>query len=63
MLTNTIQGASTFVVPARRVTTDVSDSLKGAVGGRAPLQLTPAFEEEEAEKPVMGIDILTLKIN
>ena len=54
LLTNTIQGASTFVVPARRVTTDVSDSLKGAVGGRAPLQLTPAFEEEEAEKASYG---------
>ena len=48
------------MVPAIRVTTDVSDSSKGAVGGRSSLQLTPVFEEEEeAEKPVMGIDILT----
>ena len=57
LLTNTIQGTSAFVVPAKRVTTDVSDSNKGALGGRAPLQLTPAFEE--AEKQFMGIDILT----
>ena len=44
ILTNTIQGTSAFVVPAKRTITNVSDSNKGAVEGRAPLQLTPAFQ-------------------
>ena len=57
LLTNTIQGTSTFVVPAKKITTNVSDSNKGAVEGRPPLQLTPAFQEE-AEK-VLGTGILT----
>ena len=37
----------------------MSDSNKGTVEGRAPLQLTPAFEEEEAEKLNTGKGILT----
>ena len=46
IMTNTIQGTSAFVVPAKRLSTKTSDTNKGAVDGRAPLQLTPAFEEE-----------------
>ena len=57
ILTNTVQGTSAFVVPAKRTITKVSDTNKGAVEGRAPLQLTPALDEE-TEK-LVGTGILT----
>ena len=57
LLTNTIQGTSAFVVPARKVITTVGGTNKEAVKGRAPLQLTPVFEEH-TEK-VLGTGILT----
>ena len=59
MLTNTIQGTSAFVVPAQRVITQTGDANRNNVKGRAPLQLTPVFEEQ-TEK-MSGTDILTLK--
>ena len=59
LLTNTRQGTSAFVVPARKVITIIGDTNKEAVEGRAPLQLTPIFEEQ-AEK-MLGTGILTPK--
>ena len=59
MLTNTIQGTSAFVVPAQKVITQTGDTNKNNVEGRAPLQLTPVYEEQ-TEK-MSGTDILTPK--
>ena len=59
LLTNTIQGTSAFVVPAQRVITNIGDANRDNVEGRAPLQLTPVFEEQ-TEK-MLGTDILTPK--
>ena len=59
MLTNTIQGTSAFVVPARKVITTIGEINKEAVEGRAPLQLTPVFEEQ-TEK-MLGTGIVTPK--
>ena len=60
LLTNTIQGTSAFVVPAQRVITQTGDTIRDNVEGRAPLQLTPVFEEQ-TEK-MLGTDILTPKM-
>ena len=57
LLTNTIQGTSAFVVPARKVITTIGEINKEAVEGRAPLQLRPVFEEQ-TEK-MLGTGILT----
>ena len=43
LLTNTIQGTSAFVVPAKKIITIIGDTNKEVVEGRAPLQLTPVF--------------------
>ena len=59
LLTNTIQGTSAFVVPALRVIVNISDANREIVEGRAPLQLTPVFEEQ-TEK-MLGTGILTPK--
>ena len=59
LFTSAVQGTSAFVVPAKKALTQVSDSDKESVSGRAPLLLTPAFEEEKVEKPLVRADILT----
>ena len=59
LLTNTIQGTSAFVVPAQRVLTTIGDTNRGIVEGRAPLQLTPVFEEQTEN--LLGTGILTPK--
>ena len=59
LFTSAIQGTSAFVVPAKKVLTQVSDSEKESISGRAPLLLTPAFEEVKVEKPLVRADILT----
>ena len=59
LLINTIQGSSAFVVPAKKTTTTVGDTNREGVEGRAPLQLTPVFEEQ-TEK-MSGTGILTPK--
>ena len=59
LFTSAIQGTSAFVVSAKKVLTQVSDSDKESVSGRAPLLLTPAFEEAKVEKPLVRADILT----
>ena len=58
LFTNAVQGTSAFVVPAKKAITQVKDSDKDSISGRAPLLLTPAFEEE-VEKPLVQTDILT----
>ena len=59
LLTNTIQGTSAFVVPAQRIITKTGDAIRDNVEGRAPLQLTPVFEEQTEKK--LGTSILTPK--
>ena len=59
LFTSAIQGTSAFVVPAKKALTQVSDTDKESVSGRAPLLLTPAFEEAKVEKPLVRADILT----
>ena len=59
LFTNAIQGTLAFVVPAKKVLTQVSESDKESISGRAPLLLTPAFEEAKVEKPLVRADILT----
>ena len=59
LLTNTIQGTSAFVVPTQRVITKTGDANRDNIEGKAPLQLTPVFEEQ-TEK-MLGTDILTPK--
>ena len=59
LFTSTIQGTSAFVVPAKKTLTQVSESDKVSVSGRAPLLLTPAFGEAKVEKPLVRADILT----
>ena len=59
LLTNTIQGTSAFVVPAQRVIIKTGDGIRDNIEGRAPLQLTPVFEEK-TEK-MLGTGILTPK--
>ena len=59
LLTNTIQGTSAFMVPAQRVITKIGDVNRDNIQGRAPLQLTPVFEEQ-TEK-MLGAGILTPK--
>ena len=59
LFTSAIQGTSAFVVPAKKALTQVSDSDKESISGRAPLLLTPAFEEAKVEKPLVRADILT----
>ena len=59
LLTNTIQDTYVFVVAAQRIITKISDINKETVEGRAPLQLTPVFEEQ-TEK-MLGTGILTPK--
>ena len=48
-----------FVVPAKKAFTQVNESDKESISGRAPLLLTPAFEEVKVEKPMVRADILT----
>ena len=55
LVTNIIQGISAFVVPAKRITPNDEYSNKDAVGGRAPLQLTLAFDEEAKNQVSTGI--------
>ena len=43
---NAVQGTSAFVVPAKKALTQVKDPDKDSISGRAPLLLTPAFEEK-----------------
>ena len=59
LFTSAIQGTSAFVVPAKKALTQVSESDKESISGRAPLLLTPAFEEVKVEKPLVRADILT----
>ena len=58
LFTSAVQGTSAFVVPAKKALTQVWDSDKDSISGRAPLLLTPAFEEK-VEKPLVRTDILT----
>ena len=58
LFTNAVQGTSAFVVPAKKALTQVRDSEKDSISVRAPLLLTPAFEET-VEKPLVQTDILT----
>ena len=58
LFTSAIQGMSAFVVPAKKALTQVRDSDTESISGRAPLLLTPAFEEK-VEKPLIRTDILT----
>ena len=44
LFTSAIQGTSAFVVPAKKALTQVSESDKESISGRAPLLLTPDFE-------------------
>ena len=59
LFTSAIQGTSAFVVPTKKALTQVSDADKESVSGRAPLLLTPAFEEAKVEKSLVRADILT----
>ena len=59
LFTSAIQGTSAFVLPAKKVLTQVSDSDKESVSGRAPLLLTPAFGEAGVGEPLVRADILT----
>ena len=59
LFTSAIQGTSAFVVPAKKALTQVSESDKESISGRAPLLLMPAFEEAKVEKPLVRADILT----
>ena len=44
LFTSAIQGTSAFVVPAKKALTQVNESDKESLSGRAPLLLTPALE-------------------
>ena len=44
---------------AKKALTQVSDTDKESVSSRAPLLLTPAFEEVKVDKPLVMADILT----
>ena len=59
LFTSTIQGTSAFVVHAKKAPTQISESDKESISGRAPLVLTPACEEAKIEKPLVSADILT----
>ena len=59
LFTSVIQGTSAFVVPAKKALTQISESDKESISGRAPLLLTPAFEEAKVEKSLVRADILT----
>ena len=59
LFTSAIQGTSAFVVPAKKALTQISELDKESISGRAPLLLTPAFEEAKVEKPLVRADILT----
>ena len=47
------------MVPAQRIISNIGDAKRGNVEGRAPLQLTPVFEEQTEKK--LGTSILTPK--
>ena len=51
LFTSTIQGTSAFVVPTKKALTQISESDKESISGRAPLVLTSAFEEAKIGKP------------
>ena len=59
LFTSAIQGTSAFVVPVKKTLTQVSESDKESISGRAPLLLTPTFKEAKVEKPLVRADILT----
>ena len=59
LFTSAVQGTSAFVVPAKKALTQVSEVDKESISVRAPLVLTPAFEEAKVEKPLVRVDILT----